>query len=509
MGKMSSAVRCQRVRNLNVLVILIAACSIAAPRGFAQTMNSGWRWPTGSSNFCGYLGWLGSNPGWGFHLAQDMCNGAGRPVYSVGDGEVISSGLHGAYGCNGSCSGGALLARYQAADGTWFTALYGHLDNWHGTGHVNAGDVLGYTRSDWTPPHLHFAVHQGFDPEPSDPWRGYTSSTSTTYGFTDPIPFLSAHPTQPVQVTEFFQKNANGQYTISCPTDNLVDAQFKLLNSGPTALTFSQVAMALHRESDDAFVTDVAPLQYGVTVPAGGTYQFPRSFLDGTNSSLQPGTYRLVAKVYYASAWVELSNHLPFTILSRSNSCGGSTVTDPLITALANSTQPVRWFYITNQNTGAWYIVSATGEQVMYLDKVDRGTTFGIYWRPVNNSSFTTYPNAGKNFSSVSISSDGRTITFGSAVASPSDPHVSALANTAQPVRWFYITNQNTGAWYIVSAAGQQVMYLDRVDQSTTFGIYWKPINNSSFSGYPAAAQNYSSVTISSDGRTVSFGSSK
>jgi hypothetical protein len=142
----------------------------------------------------------------------------------------------------------------------------------------------------------------------------------------------------------------------------------------------------------------------------------------------------------------------------------------------------------------------------MFLDKVDRNTTFGIYWRPVNNSSFQTYPDANRNFGSVNIAADGRTINFGNAVASPDDPHVAALANTSQPVRWFYISNQSTGAWYIVSPTGQQVMFLDRVDQSTSFGVYWKPINNSSFEGYTTAGQNYSSVTVSSDGRTISIG---
>src|ERR1035441_8747322 len=138
--------------------------------------------------------------------------------------------------------------------------------------------------------------------------------------------WLHPRTVEPAQVTDFFQKNTNGQYTITCLTDNLVDAQFKLVNNSSSAVFFSTVAMALHRESDDSFVADVA-LQSNITVPAGGTYQFPRSFLDGTNSNLQPGTYRLVAKVYYGGAWVEVALHLPFTILSRSNSCGGSTRT--------------------------------------------------------------------------------------------------------------------------------------------------------------------------------------
>ena len=56
----------------------------------------------------------------------------------------------------------------------------------------------------------------------------------------------------------------------------------------------------------------------------------------GTNPNLQAGSYRLVAKVYYGGAWVELALHLPFTIVSRSNGCGGAedgAVAQPLMPA--------------------------------------------------------------------------------------------------------------------------------------------------------------------------------
>jgi hypothetical protein len=157
-------------------------------------MSSGWFWPTGTGNFGGYLGWLGYNPGWGYHLAQDMKNAAGSPIYSIGDGSIISAGEHNGYGNYGNGKGGCVLARYQAADGTWFTAMYGHLDNYKTSGSLAAGEIVGYTLPDWNPPHLHFSVHPGHDPEPNNPWRGYTSSTGQLYGFTDPIPFLNAHP---------------------------------------------------------------------------------------------------------------------------------------------------------------------------------------------------------------------------------------------------------------------------------------------------------------------------
>jgi len=314
--------------------------------------------------------------------------------------------------------------------------------------------------------------------------------------------WLHPRSAPPVQVTSFFQKNSNGQYAITCPTDNLVDAQFQLANSSSNVVNFPSVAMALHRESDDGFITDVH-VEYNVTIPASTTYQFPRSFLDGTNANLQPGTYRLVAMVLYGGVWIELSTHLPFTIVSRSNSCG-QTVTDPYITRLANTTLPVQWFYIRNQSTGLWYIVS-TLSGVMMLDRVDKNTSFGIYWKPINTAASIDYADAGKNYSYVNISSDGRTVSFGSLTGGSQDPQVTALANTIQPVLWYYIETQPV-AWYIVSPTGGSVMLLDKVDQNTTFGIYWKPISNSSFTTYAPQGQRYSHVDVSSDGRTISFG---
>jgi len=204
-----------------LLVMFMAAWSVAASPAFAQKMNSGWYWPTGSSNSCGFLGWRGHNsPTHPYHLAQDMCNALGNPVYSIGPGMVIYSRTDASgYGPN-HARGGALIARHQASDGTWFTALYGHLTRPHATGAISAGEIIGYSNA-WSPPHVHFAIHPGFDPEPANPWRGYTNSTSSTYGFTDPIPFLNAHPAQsvePVQVTDLFEKNSNGQHSITCST---------------------------------------------------------------------------------------------------------------------------------------------------------------------------------------------------------------------------------------------------------------------------------------------------
>lgn len=156
--------------------------------------SNGWYYPVGASNYCGYLSWLGFNSAFnGYHLAQDMCNAQGDPVYAIDYGEVIySSKCIGGYGGpSGSTCGGAIAIQHRAKDGTWFTALYGHLDNPISAGtRVNAGDIVGYSNN-WSPPHVHFGIRLGYDPDSANWPKGYTSSTSNTYGFTNPNTFLS------------------------------------------------------------------------------------------------------------------------------------------------------------------------------------------------------------------------------------------------------------------------------------------------------------------------------
>jgi hypothetical protein len=172
--------------------ILVAL--MAASAGAQETMSSGWVWPTGSSDINNYLGWLGYNsPSYPYHLAKDMANPVGDAVYAIGDGEILASRTDvGGYGPNYT-PGGAVIIRHQAADGTWFTALYGHLDSPRGVGAVVAGEVIGNSNA-WNPGHVHFGIHVGYDLEATNPWRGYTHDTGVTYGFTDPLPFLQAHP---------------------------------------------------------------------------------------------------------------------------------------------------------------------------------------------------------------------------------------------------------------------------------------------------------------------------
>ncbi len=50
------------------------------------------------------------------------------------------------------------------------------------------------------------------------------------------------------------------------------------------------------------------------------------------------------------------------------------------------------------------------------------------------------------------------------------------------------------------------MMLLDKVDQSTSTGILWKPINNSTFSGYTTQGNHFGYVLLSFNSRQVFFG---
>ena len=158
---------------------------------------NGWYYPAGSSSYQ-YLGWLQPNPAFGneYHLAQDMKNPLGDPVYAIDSGDVIYSstqvcGYGGSSGqpcANGNRYGGALVIQHRAKDGSWFTALYGHLDSPLPVGrHVYAGDYVGYSNN-WNPSHVHFAVRLGYNPPPAiSPYTGYTPSQSQLYGYVKPV----------------------------------------------------------------------------------------------------------------------------------------------------------------------------------------------------------------------------------------------------------------------------------------------------------------------------------
>jgi hypothetical protein len=105
-----------------------------------------------------------------------------------------------------------------------------------------------------------------------------------------------------------------------------------------------------------------------------------------------------------------------YNTFSFGNIVGGST--DPNVTVLANTTQQVKWFYISVNNNAAWYIVDATvpsNPGVMLLNSVSTSFSGGILWKPINNyPAFAGFSAAGTNYISITPAADGRSISFGS-----------------------------------------------------------------------------------------------
>ncbi len=185
---------------------------------------------------------------------------------------------------------------------------------------------------------------------------------------------------------------------------------------------------------------------------------------------------------------------------------GAAITEDPSqFQALGNTTQATAWYYFQSPSNNIWYIVDLSGH-IYSLDAVGAQYTGGIGWRPINQTSSAGYPSAGANFTSVSVSSDGRSVSIGSAVATGLPVQATALQNTTQAVAWLYFEDSR-GWWYITEAgSASQVLLLADADPSIAGGIGWQPVYNSTYPGYPSAGQTFSSVSLGSGRRSTVFG---
>ncbi|MGB4833662.1 MAG: CARDB domain-containing protein [Candidatus Moraniibacteriota bacterium] len=165
-------------------------------------MSSGWCWPTGTSNLGNYLGWHGLNtsnfPG-EKHLAKDIDAEENDPVYAIADGRVLirRTDVSGYGGVRKS--GGGMVIRHTAEDGTTFDVLYAHLKDMTVKDTVEYGEIIAeigpYPYADGTRhDHLHFGVSypsrddSSYRGRGTDPiWDGYGVNDE---GFYDPLLFL-------------------------------------------------------------------------------------------------------------------------------------------------------------------------------------------------------------------------------------------------------------------------------------------------------------------------------
>jgi pimeloyl-ACP methyl ester carboxylesterase len=124
-----------------------------------------------------------------------------------------------------------------------------------------------------------------------------------------------------------------------------------------------------------------------------------------------------------------------FSADGRSVTFGPATAptADPLVRALANTTQTINWFYVNPATNQRWYIVSPTARQVAMLHHVDRNSVAGILWKPISNltasaaPSTSGFPDAGDNYPKLSIAANGASVSFGTSTV---PPQVTLTAST-------------------------------------------------------------------------------
>lgn len=178
-----------------VIAVALAALFLAPGVAAAAAPGAnGWYWPTGTSetgNGGGWLQWRRNNRSW--HLAKDIKARYGTPVYALSDGYVVSAYKR----LSGYTPGGAMVVAYRTADGSWFKALYGHINRFRVRkgSVVKAGQVLAYVGRS-RPTHLHFGIHPTLA-KPTDRKRnifaGHTYKAGQYYGWVDPLAFLSGN----------------------------------------------------------------------------------------------------------------------------------------------------------------------------------------------------------------------------------------------------------------------------------------------------------------------------
>ena len=313
----------KRAFSFVVLMLLLAsmltlAFNIQPARAETEQTPTGWYWPAGTGDTSGHLGYLAWSPkrnGW--HLAQDFPLDQGLPVYAIADGEVALSRTDiGGYGRDGT-PGGALAARFKTSAGEFLVALYGHIDNPHAVGKVEAGLILGYTNDI---NHLHFGIHPGYE-LPENPWRGYTYDENETYGWVDPVQFLlSNHP--PART---YNLNVGGQaFTLTARTNSTLG---NIDTSDVTTSKNMSFTVQGSRRTGMCNITlpnSMLGGPYTLTVGGKPPWSSSTTIVNGTHTALYftyNGTGKYTVQIIGATAIPEFT--VPITILL----CGILTLT--------------------------------------------------------------------------------------------------------------------------------------------------------------------------------------
>lgn len=148
-----------------ILAVTAAGLLVAAsPAGRAQAY-SGYQYPCNGYSIVGYFfgQWISGS---GYHVGEDVCGGAGNPVYATADGTVMYS----ARTPDSYRWGNLILIQSDDGFGGQLTSIYGHLSNNRQVGAgqaVSKGQLIGFTgpaytseNGNWSA-HLHFGIRGG------------------------------------------------------------------------------------------------------------------------------------------------------------------------------------------------------------------------------------------------------------------------------------------------------------------------------------------------------------
>jgi phosphatidylethanolamine-binding protein (PEBP) family uncharacterized protein len=184
---------------------------------------------------------------------------------------------------------------------------------------------------------------------------------------------------------------------------------------------------------------------------------------------------------------------------------------DIMLDQLINKTHAIQWymFQVKTNNVTRTYLANNRNSTQPNGIRVWNFTS-NKKWKPIHNAkAFDGFNKAGLNFKNISISVDGKQITFGAKNITkniPLDSFLDELANKTLDILWYY--------WKTES--GYPFLAFNR-DTSAGISIYqhvadgkWKPIHNAkAFDGYPKAQSIFTDVSMSSDGREITMNYNK
>ncbi len=135
--------------------------------------------------------------GWGYHVGEDVCKGAGLPIYAAAEGRVVYS----ARTPDSYRWGNLIIIEHTNADGSVVNSVYGHLGDNRQVGAgavVGKGHLLGFVGPDYSAQngnwgaHLHFGIRGGPYGAPVGTYASWVHGYENSFpaGWTNPGDYI-------------------------------------------------------------------------------------------------------------------------------------------------------------------------------------------------------------------------------------------------------------------------------------------------------------------------------